>query len=304
MPLNKNRAPWLLLLLVVLAFIRHVSQNDLSRAKKDFRALAKGFARRGFVCFSLNYRLVTATDHRFPAQLDDVRRAIRWIRANAIRYGVDPNRLGALGASAGGHLVALLGTVDTRASQPQELSQYSSRVQCVVDMYGPTDLTSTFPSNGGVDVAQLIHQLMDGTPKEKPQLYHLASPRFDVDPATVPFLIFQGALDPLVPVDQSRRMANTLQSNGIPVTYVEFPDEGHGIEKRANREKVVSMTLQFFDSKLRGLIHSRIGSSSFFLTESVDAMGGAGFYAGVGLGPKMERLPAAQEFGQPTAKPM
>jgi len=110
MPINKNRAPWLLLLLVVLAFIRLASQNDLPRAKKDFRALAKGFAQRGFVCFSLNYRLVTATDHRFPAQLDDVQRAIRWIRANAIRYGVDPNRLGALGASAGGHLVALLGT--------------------------------------------------------------------------------------------------------------------------------------------------------------------------------------------------
>lgn len=223
--------------------------------KKDFRALATGFARRGYVCFSLNYRLVTATDHRFPAQLDDVQRAIRWIRANSIRYGVDPNRLGALGASAGGHLVALLGTVDTRANRPQELSQYSSRVQCVVDMFGPTDLTSRFPSNGGVDVPQLIHQLMDGTPKEKPQLYYLASPLFDVDRSTVPFLIFQGALDPLVPADQSRRMANTLQRNGIPVTYVEFPDEGHGIEKRANREKVVSMTLQFFDSNLRGLIH-------------------------------------------------
>src|SRR5581483_12164402 len=96
--------------------------------KRDFLALAQGFAQHGYVCFSVNYRLVNAKGHHFPDQLDDVQRAIRWIRANASRYGVDPNRIGAIGASAGGHLVALLGTVETRNDQPQELSAYSSRV--------------------------------------------------------------------------------------------------------------------------------------------------------------------------------
>lgn len=219
--------------------------------KKDFRTLAQGFAQRGYVCFVLNYRLVNGTDHRFPAQLDDVQRAVRWIRANAVRYGVDPNRVGALGASAGGHLVALLGTVETRENEPPELRQYSSRVQCVVDMFGPTDLTSSFPSTHEVNVPELIHQLMNGTPEQKPHLYHFASPLFDVDKATVPFLIFQGALDPLVPADQSRRFVDALRKNGTAVTYVEFPDEGHGVEKRANREKFVAMTAQFFDSHLK-----------------------------------------------------
>ncbi len=74
----------------------------------------------------VNYRLVNATDHHFPAQLDDVQHAVRWIRANAARYGVDPNRIGAMGASAGGHLVALLGTAETRDHQPSELALYSS----------------------------------------------------------------------------------------------------------------------------------------------------------------------------------
>jgi acetyl esterase/lipase len=230
--------------------------------KRNFRALARGFAERGYVCFSLNYRLVTASDHHFPAQLDDVQRAIRWIRAHASRYGVDPNRIGAIGGSAGGHLVALLGTEDTRDNQPPELSQYSSRVQCVVDMFGPVDLTSKFPSDPG-NVPEGIRRLMDGTPREKPQLYQLASPLFHVDHDTVPFLIFQGALDPLVPVNQSRRLADALKKNGVPVTYVEFPDEGHGVEKRPNQEKFVAMTTEFFDSHLKhegSAQHSAIGN--------------------------------------------
>jgi len=218
--------------------------------KQDFLALEKGFAQRGYVCFAVNYRLVNANDHHFPVQLDDVQRAVRWIRANASRYGVDPNRIGAVGASAGGHLVALLGTVEARDDQPPELSAYSSRVQCVVDLFGPTDLTARFPSTPA-DVPKLVHEFMNGTPEQKPQIYQSASPIFNVDRATVPFLIFHGALDPMVPVDQSRRFVAALQKNSIPVTYVEFPDEGHGIEKRTNREKFVTMTVQFLDSNLK-----------------------------------------------------
>ncbi len=78
-----------------------------------------------------------------------------------------------------------------------------------------------------------------------------ASPIFNIDRETVPFLIFHGALDPLVPVEQSRRFVAELQKNGVPATYVEFPDEGHGIEKRANREQFVTMSSQFFDSHLK-----------------------------------------------------
>ncbi len=288
---SKNRVVWPLLLLAVLSLLvvahqkslSHVEENvsygvaqgeplllDVVRLpaaglrpaiifvhgggwrggdKSDFRALAEGFAQRGYVCFVVNYRLVNATDHHFPAQLDDVQHAVRWIRANAARYGVDPNRIGAMGASAGGHLVALLGTAETRDQQPPELAQYSSRVQCVVDMYGPTDLTA-LPATPA-DVPKLVHNLMGGTPEQEIQLYRSASPIFNIDRETVPFLIFHGALDPLVPVEQSRRFVTELQKNGVPATYIEFPDEGHGIEKHANLEKFVTMSSQFFDSHLK-----------------------------------------------------
>ena len=219
--------------------------------KRDFRGLGEGFARRGYVSILLNYRLLTDTGNRFPAQLDDVQRAVRWVRANADRYGIAPQRIGALGASAGGHLVALLGTTDTLDNRPPELSQYSSRAQCVVDLFGPTDLTKQFPVTRELDVQKLVHDFLGGTPDQKPDLYREASPYVHVDGATVPFLIFQGGRDPLVPAEQSRIFAERLRASGVPVTYIEFPDEGHGIERQEDKAKFVTATTEFFDGCLK-----------------------------------------------------
>ena len=95
-------------------------------------AQCKCLADKGFVAYSINYRL--APVYHYPAQVDDVQRAVRWIRANADTYHLDPERLGGMGDSAGGHLVSLLGTRDTRDNSDSSLAAFSSRVACVVDL--------------------------------------------------------------------------------------------------------------------------------------------------------------------------
>jgi dienelactone hydrolase len=88
------------------------------------------------VVFNINYRLAFGRENTWPAQLDDVQRAVRWVRKNAVQYGVDPARIGAMGASAGGHLVCMLGLVETRDNSDPALAGFSSRVKCVVDIFG------------------------------------------------------------------------------------------------------------------------------------------------------------------------
>lgn len=219
--------------------------------KRDFRDMARGLAGAGYVCFSAGYRLVTPTKNKYPAQIDDVQRAVRWIRANAGKYGVDPRRVGALGASAGGHLVALLGTRDTRDNHDPALARYSSRVACVVDLFGPTDLTAKLPSPPGLDVQALLTSLM-GKPLEQARaLYRDASPLFHVDGKSSPFLIFHGAEDPLVPLDQSRRFHAALGRAGVASTLIVFQGEGHGFAKPENQARFIRETLAFFNRYLK-----------------------------------------------------
>ena len=108
------------------------------------RKLGEFFAQSGFVAVAADYRLFNAKDsvNRWPAQLDDVQRAVRWVRANAAKYGVNPERLGVFGHSAGAQLASLLGMEDTRDNSDPALAKYSSRVQAVVDASGPTDFTA------------------------------------------------------------------------------------------------------------------------------------------------------------------
>ncbi|MDF2440418.1 MAG: hypothetical protein JWN98_1402 [Abditibacteriota bacterium] len=218
--------------------------------KNNLRSMAKALAKQGYVTFCPSYRLVTRPQNQWPAPLDDVQRCVRWVRANAATYGLDPKRVGALGASAGGHLVALLGTRDTRNNSAPELAGYSSRVRCVVDLFGPTDLTSLYP-NKPLNVPNLILTLMGKTPAEAPQLFRDASPIKQINARTVPFLIFHGEDDPIVPLEQSQRFHAALQGAGIESTLVTFPGEGHGFAKKANQERFAAQSVAFFNRHLR-----------------------------------------------------
>src|SRR5580700_4277717 len=118
--------------------------------KSTMRKLGEFFARSGFVAVAADYRLFNVKDpvNRWPAQLDDVQRAVRWVRANAGKYGVNPERMGAFGHSAGAQLASLLGMEETRDNSDPALAKYSSRVQAVVDASGPTDFTTDRDPDG------------------------------------------------------------------------------------------------------------------------------------------------------------
>ena len=185
---------------------------------------ARQLAQAGYVAFSVDYRLVDAATggHRWPAQLDDVQRAVRWVRAHAADYGIDPMRVGAYGWSAGGQLAALLGTRDTRdATAP--LASYSSRVACVVDLAGDVDLAAYTEPPALHEVVALL----GGTPPEVPEPYRDASPLSWIDGRTVPFLVVHGAQDDVVPIEQSRRLVAALRAAGAEVQYVELAGTGH-----------------------------------------------------------------------------
>ncbi|MEI6715229.1 MAG: alpha/beta hydrolase [Verrucomicrobiota bacterium] len=223
--------------------------------KNAVRWLLEGIAREGYVSFAVNYRLMKDAQNRWPAQLDDVQRAVRWIRAHSAEYGVDPKKIGAYGHSAGGHLVALLATMDTRDNTDQELAAHSSRVQCVVDMSGPAELRRGFPKTlGGRDngwVQFLIENLMGGTIEQRPEAYREASPISHVDSNSAPFLIFHGRNDTVVPVQQSEWLHEAIQKSGGVSTLIVFDGEGHEFQQQANQDRFVNEFRSFLQKHLR-----------------------------------------------------
>ena len=214
-----------------------------SRADMDHPA--RELARAGYVAFSVDYRLVDASTgrHRWPVQLDDVQRAVRWVRAHAAEYEVDPERIGAYGWSAGGQLAALLGARDTRdATAPP--AGYSSRVTCVVDLAGDVDLAAyTSPP----DLHEVV-ALLGGTPQEVPERYRDASPLSWIDRRTPPFLVVHGARDDVVPIAQSQRLVAALRAAVVEVQYVVLPDAGHDA---LTWSRVGPAVLAFLDRHLR-----------------------------------------------------
>ncbi len=222
--------------------------------KKDFRPYARQLAEQGFVTFSVGYRLFNLEGgNLWPAQIDDVQRAVRWIRSKASEYGIDPDRIGASGGSAGGHLVSLLGTIDTRDNSDAALAKYSSRVSCVADIFGPTDMGDDFAPKveAGERVNQLVRGLFGVDPKEIPEVVKAASPLAQVDEGDAAFLIFHGKLDKLVPLDHSERFDAALKAVGVESKLVVFDDEGHGFQKPGNRARFALETLAFFNRHLK-----------------------------------------------------
>lgn len=216
--------------------------------KSQMAPVAERFARSGFVAFSVGYRLVKPDRDKYPAQLDDVQLAVRWIRKNASEYKVDPERIGAIGFSAGGHLAALLGTRDTRdkAIYPE----FSSKVQAVVDVFGPADFDPSQKDIVGPVAMAILTNLIGKSPDAAPELYRDASPVHHVSKDSAPFLIFHGIDDNLVPVDQSRRLEKALKAKGVEVTLVEFEGEGHGFRKPETNLRMFDESIKFFQKHL------------------------------------------------------
>jgi acetyl esterase/lipase len=180
----------------------------------------------GFVVASIDYRL--APENPWPDQIIDVKCAVRYLRANAADLGIDPDRIAALGTSAGGQLVSLLGT--TGSSPLWDAGPYpdvSSSVDAVVDEFGPADLTATdWPR----DSVAMIRRVFDAAPGTASSVLTQASPQTHISAGDPPFLIVQGAADQVVPATQSEHFATALRSAGVPVDIVLVAGGRHGLE--------------------------------------------------------------------------
>jgi acetyl esterase/lipase len=207
----------------------------------------------GFALASVSYRFSDRAP--FPAQIHDVKAAVRWLRAHHAQYGYDASRIGACGTSAGGHLAALLGTSGGVTELEGDVGgnpRESSRVQAVVDWYGPADFmlrARTQPQSNKPGSSS--HGLLGGPPAEKTELARLASPVSHVNAGDPPLLIFHGDQDETVLPDQSERLRDVYTKAGLDVTLQVVPKGRHNSDPvyftGANRRLVV----EFLDKHLR-----------------------------------------------------
>ena len=202
-------------------------------------------AKEGFVSATISYRLVKDDKNRWPAQIEDCKCAVRWLRENADDLGIDPQRIGAFGDSAGAHLSMLLGTMDKQDGLEGDggSASYSSKVQAVVGYYGPTDLTAEYPpaSRG------IVQNFIGGPLGDRRDDYRRASPMTYVNAGDAPMLLFQGTKDVLVPYEQAFKMATALTDAGVPGRVEILLGHGHGWggETAKHTERA---TLEFFRS--------------------------------------------------------
>ena len=227
--------------------------------KSIYGEIIRAFARRGYVAASLDYRLTPR--FRWPAQIQDVKCAIRYLRAHASEYRIDPNRFAVLGDSAGGHLALMAGLTDARDGLEGPSCgdpNISSRVQAVVDFFGPTDLTSMrVPPEGERLVIQAYggdsnHVLFDltGSMDRSGPIFRKISPVNYVDPADCPVLIFHGTADPLVPLEQSQLLDRALEKAGVPHRLEIVDGGGHGWTG-TKLEQSLRLAMEFLDKTLK-----------------------------------------------------
>ncbi|TWU46331.1 Carboxylesterase NlhH [Rubripirellula tenax] len=215
--------------------------GDKSNHRPDITALAE----QGYVAATIQYRF--CPEHQFPAQVEDVKCAVRYLRAHAEEYGIDPTRLGAVGYSAGAHLSMMLGTLDRQWEGDGGWPDQSSEVQAVVSYFGPT----FFEEQGlNAQTKPLISDFLGGSAAEKPETYLQASPLTHVSPGDAPMLLFQGTDDALVPYQQAILMVEAMTKADIAGRVEFLIDAKHGwggeTRDRTNRE-----THDFFDQHLR-----------------------------------------------------
>ncbi|MGB1126583.1 MAG: alpha/beta fold hydrolase [Phycisphaeraceae bacterium] len=207
----------------------------------------------GFAVASVSYRF--AQDAVFPAQLHDCKAAVRFLRANAEEYGYNAERIGAAGASAGGHLVSLLGTTSNDNKSHGKVGEHhdvSSAVDAVYNLFGPTDLINLDDdSDQAKGRPNPISMLLGADPDDEPELAKAADPATYVDENDPPVLIVHGTNDQLVPLSQSEYLAKKLKASDVDHRLVVLKGAGHGgraFRTKERRDEVIA----FFTKHLIG----------------------------------------------------
>ncbi len=221
----------------------------------------RSFLGRGYALASLNYR--QSRHAKWPAQIIDLKAAVRWLRAHAGEYGLDPRHFGAFGMSSGGHMVAMMGTAGENEFEQGENLGFSSQVQVVADWFGPTDFLSIsntpgsmrWGGNGDVDT-----QLLGGFPSRNHELAESASVVHYVTTNTPPFVIVHGDKDPMVPLQQSQELVAALKKAGVPVEFHVIVGGGHG-KPGFETPEVMGWLHDFFDKYLKNQPESPVKSA-------------------------------------------
>jgi acetyl esterase/lipase len=217
-------------------------------SRQGYDPLCVKLAEQGYVAVTASYRL--APKYQFPAAVHDVKAAIRWLRANAGKYKIDPERIGVTGGSAGGHLAQFLAvTAEVKQFEGDggNLEQ-SSRVACVVNVYGPSDFTKSYGKS--VDAAQVLPLWLGGNLEQARQKHILASPLYWVTPSAAPTLCIHGTEDKYVAHEQAIWLIDRLKAAGVEAELLTLEGAGHGF-KGKDLETADKALFAFFDKQFR-----------------------------------------------------
>lgn len=237
-----------------LPMVLYVHGGGWTTGTKSMLSMMPGpteLLRRGYLVVTINYRL--APKHKFPAMIEDAKCAVRFLRAHARDFSLDPERIGVMGDSAGGHVVALLGlTVANAGFEGEDWSDQSSRVQAVVDLWGPTDFAS---GNSNFITLKLIQDAFGATNTTDPILIR-ANPVTYVSRHAPPFLILHGDKDNLVDLQQSADLDARLKTVGADSTFVVITNLAHGyvpvgLKASPDNAALSNLIADFFDRHLR-----------------------------------------------------
>jgi acetyl esterase/lipase len=216
--------------------------------RESYDGLCMRLAEKGYVAMTVTYRL--APKYPFPAAIHDVKAAVRWARANAAKYKIDPKRIGVTGGSAGGHLAQFLGvTADVKEFEGDEgNASQSSRVACVVNFYGPSDFTKSYGKS--VDAAVVLPLFLGGNLETARKKHLRASPLYWVTPNAAPTLCIHGTEDKYVAHEQAVWLIDKLRAAGVEAELLTMKGAGHGFRDKDAVAAEKAM-FAFFDKHLK-----------------------------------------------------
>lgn len=216
--------------------------------REGYDGLIVKLAEQGYVAVTVSYRL--APKYKFPAAVHDTKAAVRWVRANAEKYKIDPARIGVTGGSAGGHLAQFLGvTMDVKEFEGDGgNATHSSRVNCVVNVYGPSDFTKSYGKS--VDAAEVLPLWLGGNLETARPAHVRSSPLNWVTPNAAPTLCIHGTEDKYVAHEQAVWIVDRLKSSGVEAELLTLEGAGHGF-KGKDAETADKALVAFFDKQLK-----------------------------------------------------
>lgn len=220
-------------------------------SREGFNRLCLDLAQHGYVAVTVSYRL--APKYQFPAAVHDVKAAVRWMRANANKYNIDPNRIGTTGGSAGGHLAQFLGVTSDVGNFEGNggNADYSSSVGCVVNFYGPSDFTKSYDAS--VDAAEVLPLFLGGNVQQKRRRHIEASPLYWVTPNSAPTLCIHGTEDSYVAHEQAVWLIDRLKASQVEASLMTINGADHGFRGATKevRAEIEEARIAFFDKHLK-----------------------------------------------------